>query len=203
MTERLAFIVFVLVSSLLQNPIVIIVAGLTLAVVILVTALFLFRNSGKKKGAKANKQSGTPDWQRQGQQAWNQPGMGGPSDNWGQQQQQPGAWGGQAPSQQPQLGAWGGQTGQRLGSTDTFAAAPTGGVGRANTLTTAPTGSVGQPNPQYALSRCRFRGRPTRVGCDFYASTISSTGTGPMGAAPTSGGSITAGSLGMGRRYAK
>ncbi len=110
MTERLAFIVFVLVSSLLQNPIVIIVAGLTLAVVILVTALFLFRNSGKKKGAKANKQSGTPDWQRQGQQAWNQPGMGGPSDNWGQQQQQPGAWGGQAPSQQPQPGAWGGQT---------------------------------------------------------------------------------------------
>ena len=66
MTERIAFIVFASTASILLNPIVIIVAGLTLAVVILVTALFLFRNSGKKKGTKAG---ASPDWQRQGQQA--------------------------------------------------------------------------------------------------------------------------------------
>jgi len=116
-------------THFLLQPIVIIVAGLALAVVILITALFLFRNSGKKKGAKAANAGGggTPDWQRQGQQGapgtWNQPGAGGPNDSWGQQQpgawgaqspaqqqQQPGAWGAQPPAQQQQPGAWGAQS---------------------------------------------------------------------------------------------
>jgi hypothetical protein len=100
-------------THFLLQPTVIIVAGLALAVVILITALFLFRNSGKKKGAKASNSGGTPDWQRQGQQGapgtWNQPGAGGPNDNWGQQQQ-PGAWGAQPPAaQQQQPGDWGAQ----------------------------------------------------------------------------------------------
>ncbi|HEY6407298.1 MAG TPA: hypothetical protein VIY29_07520, partial [Ktedonobacteraceae bacterium] len=98
-------------THFLLNPIVIIVAGLALAVVILITALFLFRNSGKKKGAKASNAAATPDWQRQAQQGapgtWNQTGAGAPADNWGQQQ--PGAWGAQAPAQQQQPGAWGAQ----------------------------------------------------------------------------------------------
>jgi FHA domain len=114
MTERIAFIVFASTASALLNPIVIIVAGLALAVVILVTALFLFRNSGKKKGAKsADKAGAASDWQRMQQQAgapgaWNQPGGGAPAD-WAQQQQQPGAWGAQNPAQQQQPGAWGAQ----------------------------------------------------------------------------------------------
>jgi len=95
-------------THILLNPIVIIIAGLLLVVVILVTAVFLFRSSGKKKGAKADK-AVMPDWQRQGQQGtagtWNQPGVGGQADNWAQQQ--PGAWGAQSPAQQP--GAWGAQ----------------------------------------------------------------------------------------------
>ncbi len=112
-------------THILQNPIVIIIAVLVLAVVILVTAVFLFRNSGKKKGAKADK-AALPDWQRQGQQGtagtWNQPGVGGQADNWAQQQpgawaaqppaqQQPGAWAAQPPAQpqQPAANAWGAQ----------------------------------------------------------------------------------------------
>jgi len=102
-------------THILQNPIVIIIAVLVLAVVILVTAVFLFRSSGKKKGAKADK-AALPDWQRQGQQGtagtWNQPGVGGQADNWAQQQpgawpaqQQPGAWAAQPPAQQ-QPGSW-------------------------------------------------------------------------------------------------
>ena len=96
-------------THILQNPIVIIVAGLVLAAVILVTALFLL--GGKKKGAKADKAAGAPEWQRQGQQGtagpWNQPGVGGQAENWAQQQ--PGAWAAQPPAQQ-QPGAWGAQT---------------------------------------------------------------------------------------------
>src|SRR5947209_7799789 len=124
MTERSAFIVFASVTSILLNPIVIIVAGSVLAIGILVTALFLLRNSGKKKGTKAG---ASPAWQRQEQQAgapgaWNQPGGGAPAspdwaqqqaDAWGAQnpaQQQPGAWGAQNPAQQQQPGAWGAQT---------------------------------------------------------------------------------------------
>src|SRR3989449_658839 len=97
-------------THILQNPIVIIIAVLVLAVVILVTAVFLFRSSGKKKGAKADK-AALPDWQRQGQQGtagtWNQPGVGGQADNWAQQQ--PGAWAAQPPAQQQQPGAWAAQ----------------------------------------------------------------------------------------------
>src|SRR6266487_3362219 len=97
-------------THILQNPIVIIIAVLVLAVVILVTAVFLFRSSGKKKGAKADK-AALPDWQRQGQQGtagtWNQPGVGGQADNWAQQQ--PGAWAAQPPAQQQPPGAWAAQ----------------------------------------------------------------------------------------------
>src|SRR5947209_4323880 len=108
MTERFMFIVFASVTSNLMNPIVIIVASLVLVIVIVVAALFLLRNSGKNKAAKADKGVPASDWQRQGQQAnapgaWNQPGA--PAD-WAQQQ--PGAWGAQSPAQQP--GAWGAQT---------------------------------------------------------------------------------------------
>ncbi|OLC60505.1 MAG: hypothetical protein AUH89_04125 [Ktedonobacter sp. 13_1_40CM_4_52_4] len=96
-------------THILLNPIVIIIAVLVLAVVILVTAVFLFRSSGKKKGAKADK-AALSDWQRQGQQGtagtWNQPGVGGQADNWAQQQ--PGAWAAQPPAQQ-QPGAWAAQ----------------------------------------------------------------------------------------------
>jgi hypothetical protein len=123
MTERHTLIVFASVSSILMNPIVIIVAGLALVVVILVTVLFLFRNSGKNKAAKADKGMPASDWQRQGQQAnapgaWNQPGAGAPGDwaqhqlgAWGAQSpaQQPGAWGTQSPAQQ-QPGVWGAQS---------------------------------------------------------------------------------------------
>ncbi len=111
-------------TTILQNPIVIIIAALVLVAVIVVTVIFLIRGSGKKKGAQANK-AAMPDWQRQGQQgaagAWNQPGAGGQADNWAQQQQpgawaaqppaqqQPCAWGAQSPAQQ-QPGAWGAQS---------------------------------------------------------------------------------------------
>jgi len=122
MTERFMFIVFASVTSNLMNPIVIIVASLVLVIVIVVAALFLLRNSGKNKAAKADKGVPASDWQRQGQQAnapgaWNQPGA--PAD-WAQQQpgawgaqspaQQPGAWGAQTPGQQQQPGVWGGQS---------------------------------------------------------------------------------------------
>src|SRR5947209_3457614 len=108
MTERFMFIVFASVTSNLMNPIVIIVASLVLVIVIVVAALFLLRNSGKNKAAKADKGVPASDWQRQGQQAnapgaWNQPGA--PAD-WAQQQ--PGAWGAQSPAQQP--GTWSAQT---------------------------------------------------------------------------------------------
>jgi FHA domain len=89
-------------SSLLGNPLVIVVAGLIVAAVIAVGALYLFRSSGKKKRANSAAQGamGAADWQRQAQQqqgtpaAWNQPPMGMPTDNSWQQQQQaaPGAW---------------------------------------------------------------------------------------------------------------
>jgi hypothetical protein len=111
MTERLTFIVFASVTSIFMNPIVIIVAGLVLAVVILVTALFLLRNSGKNKAAKADRGAQASDWQRQGQQA-NAPGAlnhsgAGAQADWAQQQQ-PGAWGAQSPAQQPD--PWGALT---------------------------------------------------------------------------------------------
>ncbi len=104
-------IVFASVTSILMNPIVIIVAGLVLVVVILVTVLLLFRNRGKNKAAKADKGVPASDWQRQGQQAdapgaWNQAGAGAPAD-WAEQQQY-GAWDAQTPEQQqPAANSWG------------------------------------------------------------------------------------------------
>src|ERR1051326_7754157 len=113
MTENLAFMVF---AAFPVPTSVLIIAGLVVAIVILIGAILLFRSPGKNKGANADKSSGAPGWQPQGQQqampcAWNQAGMGGSADNaWGQQQQQPGAWGAQPSAQQQQQpGAWGAQ----------------------------------------------------------------------------------------------
>jgi hypothetical protein len=99
--NELAFIIF---AALPVSPYILVAAGLAIAVVVLVGALFLFRSPGRKKGApgkgKADLGSNAPSWQPQQQQ---QPGA------WGQpQQQQPGAWGAQAPAQ-AQPGAWGAQ----------------------------------------------------------------------------------------------
>lgn len=107
MTELTLLIVIGLAG--LPN-ILLVIAGLVLAVVILVGAVLLFRSSGKK-GAKAATGSGTSDWQRQTQQnapgAWN-PQSGMPDAGWGQQSQvqQPGGWGA-PPSQSQQPGGWG------------------------------------------------------------------------------------------------
>src|SRR6266567_4805543 len=112
MTEKLAFIVF---AAFPVPTSVLIIAGLVVAIVILVGAILLFRSPGKNKGANADKSGGASGWQPQGQQqampgGWNQAGMGGSADNaWGQQQQ-PGAWGAQSSAQQQQQpGAWGAQ----------------------------------------------------------------------------------------------
>ena len=93
-----------------KNPFIIAAAALVVALIILVVALFLFRNSGKKKAGNANL-AGQSDWQRQQGQA-------GAQGAWGQQQQagwganapqqQPGSWGN--PTSQPQQGAWGAPT---------------------------------------------------------------------------------------------
>ncbi|MFL5590093.1 MAG: FHA domain-containing protein [Ktedonobacteraceae bacterium] len=122
MTEKLAFIVF---AAFPVPTSVLIIAGLVVAIVILVGAILLFRSPGKNKGANADKSGGASGWQPQGQQqampgGWNQAGMGGSADSawgqqqqpgaWGAQQQQPGAWGAQSSAQQQQQpGAWGAQ----------------------------------------------------------------------------------------------
>src|SRR5947209_29845 len=109
MTEKLAFIIF----AFIVPTTVLIIAGLVVAVVILIGAILLFRSPGKKKGVNADKSGAAPGWQPQGQQqgmpgGWNQAGTGGAGDNaWGQQQQ-PGGWG--ASSQQQQPGGWGAQS---------------------------------------------------------------------------------------------
>ena len=95
MIAEIAFIVFATGLAVPYN--ILIIAGLVIAVVILVGAVFLFRSPGKKKGAKANQATGAATWQPQGQQqgGWNQQGnVAAPSaDNaWGQQQQA-GGWG--------------------------------------------------------------------------------------------------------------
>jgi hypothetical protein len=108
MTEKLAFIIF----AFIVPTTVLIIAGLVVAVVILIGAILLFRSPGKKKGVNADKSAAAPGWQPQGQQqgmpgGWNQAGTGGAGDNaWGQQQQ-PGGWGA-SPQQQP--GGWGAQS---------------------------------------------------------------------------------------------
>jgi FHA domain-containing protein len=104
-----------------QNKWIIIGAALVVALIILVAALLLFRSSGKKKKANA---AASSDWQRQGQQGmpggWNQPGTPMPATNpWGQQgqqpnawgaQQQPGGWDAQSPAPQQQVPGWGAQS---------------------------------------------------------------------------------------------
>ena len=90
MTEKLAFIVF---AAFPVPTSILIIAGLVVAIVILVGAILLFRSPGKNKGANADKSGGASGWQPQGQQqampgGWNQAGMGGSADSaWGQQQQ--------------------------------------------------------------------------------------------------------------------
>src|SRR5947209_3575841 len=84
------------------SPIVIVVAGLVLAAIVAVIAVFLLR-SGKGKGAKAAG-TGASNWQPQNQPnqqaagSWNPQGTAGqaPDAQWGQQAQQqqaPGGWG--------------------------------------------------------------------------------------------------------------
>ncbi len=90
-----------------KNPFIIAAAALVVALIILVVALFLFRNSGKKKAGNANL-AGPSDWQRQQGQAGAQGAWGQQPAGWGANapQQQPGSWGSPA-SAQPQQGAWG------------------------------------------------------------------------------------------------
>ncbi len=99
----------------------IVIAGIALAVIILVAALLLFRSTGKGKAGKNATGGGASDWQQikytdqPGMQqqpgmggGWGQPNMGGQPDNqWAQQQQQPAANVWDAPVQQP--GSWGQQ----------------------------------------------------------------------------------------------
>jgi len=89
-----------------KNPFIIAAAALVVALIILVVALFLFRNSGKKKAGNANL-AGQSDWQRQQGQAGAQGAWGQQPASWGANvpQQQPGSWGN--PTSQPQQGAWG------------------------------------------------------------------------------------------------
>jgi len=89
-----------------KNPFIIAAAALVVALIILVVALFLFRNSGKKKAGNANL-AGQSDWQRQQGQAGAQGAWGQQPAGWGANapQQQPGSWGN--PTSQPQQGAWG------------------------------------------------------------------------------------------------
>ena len=104
MIAEIAFIVIAAGFAVPYN--ILIIAGLVIAVVILVGAVFLFRSPGKKEGAKANQATGAATWQPQGQQqgGWNQQGnVAAPSaDNaWGQQPQA-GGWGAPAAGQQQQ-----------------------------------------------------------------------------------------------------
>lgn len=105
-------------TSLIHNPLVIIIAVLVLAAIILGAGLWLFRSTGKKKKEQAGAGS-APNWQAQGQQAnppaWNQ--QGGAADNqWAQQANAP-AWGQQPGAadnqwaQQPNAPAWAQQPG--------------------------------------------------------------------------------------------
>ena len=66
MIAEIAFIVFAANPPVSTN--ILIIAGLIIAVVILVGAVFLFRSPGKKKGAKADQTTGAASWQPQGQQ---------------------------------------------------------------------------------------------------------------------------------------
>jgi hypothetical protein len=116
--NELAFIVF---AALPVSPYILVAAGLVIAVVVLIGAVFLFRSPGKKKAGKANTSSNAPSWQPQNQQ---QPGGWGAQNSaqqqpggWGAQnpaQQQPGGWGAQNPAQQP--GGWGAPSAQQPGS---------------------------------------------------------------------------------------
>ncbi len=115
-----------LTGPIYKNPFVIAGAVLFIALIILVVALFLFRNSGKKKTAATN----PPDWQRQqggqpGQQGWGQP-QGGWDAN--AAQQQPGAGWGMPAQQQPQQPAWG-MPAQPQGGWDANAAQQQPGAG--------------------------------------------------------------------------
>jgi hypothetical protein len=102
-----------------------VIAGIALAVIILVAALLLFRSTGKGKAGKKAAGGGATDWQQikytdqpgmqQQQQQQAQPGMGWgqPAANaWNAPVQQPGAWDA-AQQQQPQPGAWGQQQPQQ------------------------------------------------------------------------------------------
>ncbi|MBV9019277.1 MAG: FHA domain-containing protein [Chloroflexi bacterium] len=111
--KALLLLMFIGLPSLFSLPIVII-ASLVLVLVIVLGAVLLFRNSGKKATKPVNG-SGGGEWQRQPQQnapgAWNPQG-GMPEGGWAQQaqmqqMQQPGGWG-PPPTQGQQYNGWGG-----------------------------------------------------------------------------------------------
>jgi len=164
MIAEIAFIVFATGLAVPYN--ILIIAGLVIAVVILVGAVFLFRSPGKKKGAKANQATGAATWQPQGQQqgGWNQQGnVAAPSaDNaWGQQQQA-GGWGAPAAGQQPQAGGWGAPAAGQQPQAGGWGAPATGqqqqaggwGTPNSGTLAAGPGMASGQPawDPNFAPS---------------------------------------------------
>jgi hypothetical protein len=105
MKEASMLIVIAGPALAINDPRIIIVAGLVLAAVIAVAAVFLLR-SGKKKGVKAPT-NGPSGWQPSNQQGMGAAGQG--NNTWGQQPQADG-WGAQAnAAQPPQAGAWGTQ----------------------------------------------------------------------------------------------
>jgi pSer/pThr/pTyr-binding forkhead associated (FHA) protein len=109
------------ISSLLGNPVVIIVAIVVVALVIGIIGMVVLRGGKSKKNKSAATPGGPTDWQRQGQQAapggWGQQAQA--TDNpWGQPAQQAGGWGvqgSQQPAQQQQPGAWGQSAPQQAG----------------------------------------------------------------------------------------
>lgn len=131
---------------------VIVVAGLALAVIVAVVAVFLLR-SGKNKGAKAAG-NGASSWQPQNQQnqqaqgAWGQQGMGAPAqdNSWGQpqaQQQAQGAWG---QPQSQQAGAWGQPQSQQAG--EWGATQASWGTENAQPQSTSPWGNANNAQQQ-------------------------------------------------------
>ncbi len=96
MKEMLALIVLALGLPVSRS--VIIVAGLVIAIIILIGAFLLFRSSGKKKAATQQGSSGAADWQRgqqpqAGQGGWNAQGVPGTDTPWNQSGQAQAGWG--------------------------------------------------------------------------------------------------------------
>jgi hypothetical protein len=139
----------------------IVIAGIALAIIILVAALLLFRSTGKGKAGKKAAGGGTSDWQQvQPGMPQAQPGMnagwGQPAGNaWGASAQQPGGWDAmQAQQQQPPPGAWGQPQQQQSASA--------GGWG-APAAQQQP-GAWGQPQPQQQAGWDAMQAQPQQPG---------------------------------------